>query len=99
MLISEVFINETKGYRFGNTEPYEPFTDDIGKLFRSLQREYGRCMGRMYVEPNNEPIGWVFSKKMQYEDSHEEYVREVWVKLHDAPITVTKEPHYHVLGR
>jgi hypothetical protein len=92
MLISETFINATKGYQFGNSEPYEPFTDDTGRLFRSLQREYGRCQSRVYIDTKNgtKAIGWVFSKVMTYEDARadwskdqREYVREVWVNLYD----------------
>jgi len=68
MLIQETFTNETDGYNFGESEPYEPYTDDIGKLFKSFQREYGRCTSKMYVDTpeGTKAIGWVFTKRMQY---------------------------------
>lgn len=102
MLIQETFINETKGYICGNTDPYEPFTDNIGRLFLSLQKEYGKCVSRMYVDPDGKPIGWIFQKKMHYEDARtnradDYYIQEVWVTLLDQKDTVTRTPHYHYL--
>ena len=52
MMIRETWVNATEGYRGGDSEFYEPYTDDTGELFRSLQREFGRCTGRMYVDVN-----------------------------------------------
>ena len=107
LLVSEVFINKDKDAQFGESEPYEPYTDDIGRLFRDFQREYGRCESSVYVDSKDGPpkrIGWVFSKRMEYEDSgrygreREFYTREVWVTLHDAPIEVKRTHHYHELS-
>lgn len=97
MLIQESYINQTAGYRFGDSEPYEPYTDNIKELFQSMQREYGRCTGKIYIDPDATPIGWVFEKKLQYEDTKEFYTREVWVTLLDEPDTVTRTHHYHKL--
>lgn len=106
MLIQESYINATKGYRFGDSDQYESFTDDIKTLFQSLQREYGRCVSRVYVdrEGQTQPIavGWVFQKRMQYEDArnnHQEsyYVREVWIMLFDEQDTITRQHHYHMI--
>ena len=88
VLISETYINETEGYIYGETtEPYEPFTDDLGELFRYGQKEYGRCVSKAYVDTDDGPkaVGWVFQKRTQYEDCDDTYVREVWVTLHSAP--------------
>jgi hypothetical protein len=107
MLIRETFINQTKGYRFGDSGWYEAYTDDVGKLFRSMQREYGRCASSVYIDPpdGGNPIrtGWVFEKRMKYEDARgndqerDYYVREVWVQLADTvvhhPATDTVVPH------
>jgi hypothetical protein len=118
MLVSESFVDATQGVRFGVSEPYEPYTDDIGRLFRDMQKEYGRCVGAVYVDaagtkigdnatPPEKPkrIGWVFQKRLEYEDARESwsadrrfYIREVWVTLHDAVDTVTHTHHYHDLG-
>lgn len=102
MLISESFVNATKGYHLGEeSEPYEAFTDDVGKLFRSLMREYGRCVSSVYVDTKNgksKRIGWVFQKRMKYEDCDETFIREVWVTLHDAPPERTIRHQYHELS-
>lgn len=50
MRIRESFVNLTKGYRLGDPEWYEPYTDDRGELFRAMRHEYGRCTGRIYVD-------------------------------------------------
>ena len=102
MLIQEVFINKTEGYTIGNDGPYKSFTDNTGELFLSLQREYGRCVSRQYVDPDAKPIGWVFQKKMRYEDAKtnkptDYYVLEVWVTLLDEPDMITTKRHYHYL--
>jgi hypothetical protein len=104
LMISETFINADKGYRFGESEPYEPYTDDVGSLFRAMRREYGRCVSSVYVDAPDgkvKRVGWVFRKRMEYEDyrgrGERFYTREVWVTLHDAPDTVTRESHFHAL--
>lgn len=90
MFVREEYFNETRGYRFGSSDWYEAYTDDVGKLFRDMQREFGRCRGKVYVDlPDGtaKQVGWTFEKKMQYEDyrGHGEryYVRTVWVSLAD----------------
>lgn len=90
LVISESFINETKGYRFGDSGWFEPYTDDIGALFRDLRSEYGTCVGHVYVDTDKGetvPVGWVFRKRMEYEDwrpgsrGDRTYLREVWVSV------------------
>lgn len=88
--------NVTEGYAFSSwDEPLrhwyfvdvddeaDTITLDMGRMFRSLQREYGACTGRVYVDRGDEavPIGWHFTKKMRYEDTGEPYMRGVWVSL------------------
>jgi hypothetical protein len=46
--IRETYVNATENCRIGDSGWYEPFTGNREGLFRSLQREYGRCTGRMY---------------------------------------------------
>lgn len=90
--LKETYVNRTKGYQFGESDWYEPFTDDRQKLFLDLQREFGRRSSKMYVDLISggvREIGWVFEKKMQYEDSGrygrkpEFYIREVWVEVRE----------------
>ena len=104
LLVNEQMVNVTEGYRYGPDpgDMYEPFTDEIGRLFRAYQKEYGRCVSRVYVDVDGgEPIavGWVFSKRVAYEDTGDLYEQEVWVTLYTSPDTVTREHHYHEIGR
>jgi len=79
MRVSETHINATKGYQLGDEDIYEPYTDNIGDLFRSFQKEYGRCISKCYIDPDAKQIGWVFQKKVQYTDCDEYYIHEVWI--------------------
>jgi hypothetical protein len=96
--IKETHVNESKGYCFSETEWHTPFTTDIGHLYRSLQGEYGRCISYVYNTVNGAtvPIGWVFQKRLQYEDSPEFYIRESWVMIRlasDSGFVPTKDDH------
>jgi len=98
MLIQEQWVNKTEGYRCGDSGLYEPFTDDIRRLFRSLQREYGRCIGKVRIDPDGKVIGWVFEKRVKYEDVNETYLLETWVSLHDDNPERTVKYKYHYLN-
>lgn len=97
--IRETSVNETKGYQFGDSDWYTPYTDDLGQLFRSLQREYGRCTSHVFRDWNNGSAiatGWHFEKQMQYTDSDETYLRSTWVELRlisDSGLVPTLTPH------
>ena len=97
LLIQETIINETKGWCVYEGDPYEPFTDDTGVLFRSLQREYGRCRGHVYIDPDARKIGWVFEKLVSYTDCNEKYLQSTWVTLLDAPPVKTIKYNHHYL--
>lgn len=93
LVVSEAYINATTETRFGESDWQEPYTDDVGQLYRSMVDEYGRCTGHVYVsttEGDNVAVGWVFVKRMKYEDyrsglrhvrGERTYLREVWVSL------------------
>jgi len=101
MLISETYIDATRNLQVGSADPYGPFTDDVGALFRSLSREYGRCTSRVYIDgPATEPmaIGWVFQKRREYDDTRETYLAETWIVLHEAQPDKHTEFHYHFLS-
>jgi hypothetical protein len=112
LMIQETYVNRTRDLIYGEGEPYEPFTDDIGRLFRNLQAEYGRCRSSVYVDRpdgsgNTDRIGWVFESRQRYEGSGpaEYYLREVWVTLLDAEWMAADEvrglhprPRYRMSG-
>ncbi len=83
-LIKEDFVNSTKGYSFGSSGWYIAFTDDTKKLFKRLQREYGKCTGKMYIDTKEgatKAVGYVFQKREAYTDCNETYLKETWVEL------------------
>lgn len=85
IVMREQSVNATKGHMQGDSDWYESFTDDEGELFRSLQKEYGRCTGKVYIDlPRQEarPIGWVFLKRVEYSDVRGQYfLSETWVEM------------------
>lgn len=93
--LSAIYLNATSGHIIGeDSEPYETWTNDTGALFRELQREYGRCVSKVYVDREGGPvaIGWVFERTERYEDTGEPYVREVWVTLHAPGVETEHRP-------
>lgn len=79
----------------GILEPYEIDIDTMQELFLFLQCEYGRCIGKLYYEPNDiskqaYQVGYVFEKQVKYQDCAETYVQEtlieVWVGSPDKGI-------------
>lgn len=87
-------------YSLGESGKYEPYTDDTGRLFRSFQKEYGRCTGKVYIDTDKgtKSIGWVFQKRQQYDDCNGSYLMETWVTLYDKPDDVAVTHHYHELN-
>lgn len=105
LLMREEYVDEDRGARYGGSDLYEPYTDDVGRLFRSLRREYGRCQSSVYIDDadgkSTRRIGWVFVKRVQYEDTGtygrpaEFYNRSVWVTLYDGRDVSPDDGYYH----
>jgi hypothetical protein len=87
LFISETHVNATKHHVVSEIEPYETWADveQLGKLYKSLQSEYGRCISSMYIDHTDkvktQKIGWVFLSRDTYEDTKETYLREVWISV------------------
>lgn len=94
LYVREHWVNETEGYRGGNSPVYESFTDDVGTLFRSARKEHGRCTGKIYIDTPDgaRAIGWVFRKRSKYEDCNKTFLCETWVEVHTQEPTT--EYHY-----
>lgn len=100
LYIQENWIDRTRDLICGESEVYETFTPNVGELYRSLQKEYGRCTGKVYVDNKDGQgiaVGWVFQQRRKYKDVNETYLAETWVSLHTEPDTVTRTPHYQYL--
>lgn len=92
--------NEDKGYQFSSwQEPIEDhyLKDDdslnFGKVYRTLQKEYGRCQSSVFVDSETGPkkIGWFFVSRQQYEDTGEWYLRGCWATI-GKEVEPAKEP-------
>lgn len=88
-------VNETRGHQIWNDKPLEGLDmsgDTLGKVFRYLQREYGRCTSKMYVDTKDgqpQQVGWVFQKVCRYSDSKDTYEQTVWCEVLKQKPTVT----------
>ncbi len=94
MLIHETYENATENYIIGESGMVTPFTDDKAQLFRFLQREYGRCISKVYIDDNNNTarvVGWIFQKRTKYSDCNKTYLQQVWVTFHNS------EPEHRVI--
>jgi len=86
LFIKESHTNDTEGYRMGDSDWYETFTSDKGRLFRDLQKEYGAAT-KMYIDQKDgsaKQVGWVFRKTRKYEDCDKTYVHSVWVEVSET---------------
>lgn len=101
--IKEEYVDKERRVVFGDSGVYETGFENRGELFRHLQKEYGKCVSKMYVdraEGKAKAIGWVFEKREQYEDTGkygreaEYYTREVWVSRHRKPPKSTVKYYY-----
>lgn len=67
------------------TSAQETFTDHRGELFRFCVTEYGRCVGRSYVDTDQgaKPVGWVFQARRPFEDdASQSSIIETWVSVY-----------------
>jgi hypothetical protein len=91
---SEIVFKNDDEYRYGcgNTEPYEPYTFNIKRLFKSMMKEYGRCVSKVYIgETKPKAIGWVFQKNAEPDRNGNKRKLETWVTLHERkPETKTQ---------
>jgi hypothetical protein len=107
MMIQETYVNRDTNTRYAESEPQRAFTDDLGKLYRSLRAEYGRCTGHIHVDQKDgevKTIGWVFVKRVPYEGRVRDgeprtYLREVWVTVYTKyEVQRTVEREYAAVG-
>lgn len=86
--VRETHVNGSKGYHIG-AETYELSGDKTsGELFRFFQREYGRCISKVYFGDLARVAGWVFQRRKTYEDDPTQtYLHEVWIELLEKPDT------------
>ena len=89
------------------TDTYETAHDNLGRLYRALVKEHGRCTGKVHLDiaGKTKSIGWVFIKRAEYGDAarlpagHDKtYLQETWVTVHKAPPVKTITYDYAEIG-
>lgn len=98
-LVSITHTNEDQGYwydqfRISMGDCGLGAGDDMGELYRMLQREYGRCKSKIYIDTEGggaQHIGWYFESREEYADAHrayfsgaKTYLRGTWATLERA---------------
>src|SRR5215831_16183780 len=85
LVVAEDYVDATTETRYGNSGWQEPWTDDVGRLYRDGVREYGRCIGHVYADFSGKSyaVGWVFLKRAEYEGhvrrgDERTYLQETW---------------------
>lgn len=84
LLIREFYMNEDKGYWYDYEEYYRSHTDDLGMLYKSLQKKYGRCLSR--INPYDRII-YYFLKRMPYDDNSGTYLQKTKIVIRDVQET------------
>lgn len=81
--IQETRVNASDNHIVGESEYYEPYETNPLQLFRHLQREYGRCISKLYQDRDGQVLvcGWVFQKRVRYIDDGSDYLCEMWISV------------------
>ena len=85
-IVHREIIDDEHIYRIGESDWDESWIDDTGTLFKALQKEHGRCRGKVFIDvavafypPKPKHVGLVFLKRKKYIDSQDTYLHETWV--------------------
>ena len=90
--IKENYVNMTKGIRYSEVDWHETkFADnELRPMLKSMTKEFGRVRSMWRDKPGGgrEQAGWVFQKRVEYDDARPGapakerlYLREVWVEV------------------
>lgn len=93
-----VLVNEDANMQFADFPETFDDPEDLPS-FRDLQREWGRCKGKVYLDTISRgtiATGWVFESRREYEGRArwdrwgnllppETYIQETWVTFYEVP--------------
>jgi len=84
---------ESKSSRFYSEVENWDICETTSDVYKAAMREYGRCSSKVYIDNNGKTksIGWVFQKRVKYEDCKETYLQETWIvplKSHEVKTIV-----------
>jgi hypothetical protein len=88
MRVKETYIEvDALGRRliYGDSGWYEGFTSSLKELFRACQKEFGKCVSKVYLEVpmgdgtyDTRQCGWVFEKRA--DEKTDQRVFETWIE-------------------
>lgn len=99
LYLNETHISKNDDCIIGESGLVDSFfdtNDSKGYILDELKKEYGKVVSKVYIDKpvwNHfgyienyvpEHIGYVFEKKMQYQDCKETYIHQVWVTLYNS---------------
>jgi hypothetical protein len=90
-------VNATEGYTCGKTDPEETEFETKGEVFKWCLKRFGKCVSRVYIDRESgrpRKIGWVFQKRVKYDDCNQMFLQETWITLHKAPSEHKTVYHY-----
>lgn len=108
LFIEVVYTNETKHYRISDPEFVETRFSNKSELYRSLVKEYGKCVSKVYIDDGVQ-IGWVFERRVKYDDVRSSkafkhmskierdncsFICSTWVSVHMAKPMVTTQNYF-----
>jgi hypothetical protein len=115
LYFTESHVNRDTNTRYYESDaPQEVEHGDVGRLYKSLRNEYGRCTGKVHVDCRARPgdrdsnewivkdVGWVFVKRVEYDPGDrrgKSYLREVWITLYEMPEIVERKRTYFDLAK
>jgi hypothetical protein len=81
----ETYVDATKEQTYSIVDWYETRYEDgeLQALMRSSCKVFGRIRSMWRDKPGGgrHQVGWVFEKRVAYEDCKETYLREVWIEV------------------
>lgn len=82
LYVQESYVNRSQNCSTGDHE-YETTAKTRGELYRDMQREHGRCDGKVYVDTPDgvKEVGWIFVKREKYQDCADTYLQETWITV------------------
>ena len=90
---------DDKRYGIFESDVYESWFDTsmpMSRILKHLMKDYGRIIEKVYVgDENLIHVGYVFQKRVKYEDSKDTYILETWITFHEQKENKEVKITYH----
>ncbi len=94
--VKEVYIDKDEGCCFGENDFSldDSTINTLSDLYRYGVCEFGRCTSKVFIDGkdnNTQHIGYIFEKRLEYNDNKETYLQETWLTIEHYRKTTTIE--------